>query len=366
MPLDTPARKPEVENSAIENVASVTARTLSQTPGAFYDELASDLKNRPADVLTRVAGGVGIGVVGTVLLKSPKVAAAVSVIGLGYTGIEAATSLSGFVAKAADANTESERSQLANLSSKNLGRSLTNFTEAAPGMMIGGYAASKAFGAPPLYGRIGQAAEEKILMPIKDRAAFIGPGTERLPAALINGEKQADLLEISRILGGKHPWKGVETGRTLDLNTLKLSRQVTGNENTISWLPASTKADKIPFHIHGPNAGVGARPSLDDIMATRNLGIVKQGDQVAFYVGHLDELSMMQKAGKAELLQPGMRTVVVDHANQTASRLTGRYDRTQGWLFNEPKTLDYQSTLKALKAVDLRNPWSTLEGIGAK
>lgn len=366
MPLDTPARKQEAESSAIENVASVTARTLSQTPKAFYDEISNDIVNRPADALARMGGGAAIGVIGTVLLKNPKVAAVATVVGVGYTAIEGGSTLLNFVSKASDAGSEQARAQLARESSHNLGRSLTNFTEAAPGMVIGGYMTSKAFGAPPLYRRAGQYAKDEVIMPVKDKLAFIGPGTERLPAALLNAEKQADVLEISRILGAKHPWKGVETGRTLDLNTLKLSRQVSGSESTMSWLPGSTKADKIPFHIHGPNSGVGARPSLDDILATRELGIIKHGDKTAFYVGQFDELSVLQKAGKADLLQPGMRTVVVDHANKTASRLTGRYDSVSGWQFDAPKTLDYQGTLKALKAVDMRNPWSTLESIGVK
>jgi len=379
MPKDTAARQSEdlsngqnrssssgAGDSSFENVAKVTALTLSQTPSAFYEELSRDLKERPADVLTRAAGGAAIGAVGTVLLKFPKVATAVTLVGLGWQGYEAVDSFSSFAHKASGASTDAERSKLAHVSSQNLGRSLTNFTEAAPGMVIGGWGASKAFGAPPVYGRIGRAVEDKIIMPVKDRVAFIGPGTERLPASILKGEGKIDMLEVSRILGEKHAWKGIETGRTLDLNSLKLSRPVAGNETHIPWLPGSSKSGKVPFHTHGPESTIGTRPSIDDILATNGLGIIKRGDQVAFYVGHGDELALMQNAGKAELFKPGMRTVIVDHAEKTAQRLTGRYDKAQGWFFDQAQVLDYGSTLKALKSLDISKPWGSLEAIGGQ
>ncbi len=373
MPKDT-AKQSEDQNgsaaqsgdSSFENVAKVTALTLSQTPSAFYDELSRDLKERPAEVLTRAAGGAAIGAVGTVLLKFPKVATAVTFAGLAWQGYEAFDTFSSFASKASGASTESERHQLAQVSSHNLGRSLTNFTEAAPGMVLGGWGASKVFGAPPVYGRIGRAVEDKVIMPVKDRVAFIGPGTERLPASILKSEGRIDILEVSRILGEKHAWKGVETGRTLDLNSLKLSRPVSGNETHIPWLPGSNKSGKVPFHIHGPESTIGARPSIDDIMATKGLGIIKRGDQVAFYVGHGDELALMQNAGKAELFKPGMRTVIVDHAEKTAQRLTGRYDRVQGWFFDQAQPLDYGSALKALKTLDVAKPWGSLEAISGQ
>lgn len=367
MPLDRPEHSQPDSSSSLENVAKVTARTLSQTPSAFYDEISRDIKEHPADALTRVAGGAAIGAVGTVLLKSQKVALVAAVAGIGWQGYEAASSLTGFVKKAANADNDSARQRLADTSAYNLGRSLTNFTEAAPGMVLGGYAVSRAFGAPPIYNRIGNAVEEKLVFPVKDRLAFVGPGSERVPLSLVTkdlqGKATVDVLELSRILGEKHPWRGIETGRTLDLNTLKLSRSVSGGEQTMPWLPASTKAGKIPFHIHGPEAGVGARPSLSDLLATKGLGIVKQGDQVAFYVGQSDQFSLMTKAGKLEFFQPSMRTVIVDHASQTARRLSGSHHTTQGWQMNEASPLDYQGTLKALKALDLSNPLKALEGI---
>lgn len=367
MPLDRPDNSQPDGNSSLENVAKVTARTLSQTPSAFYDELSGDIRNHPADLLTRVAGGAAIGAVGTVLLKNQRVALVAAVAGIGWQGFEAASSLTGFVKKAASADTDAARQRLADTSAQNLGRSLTNFTEAAPGMALGGYAVSRAFGAPPVYNRIGKAVDDKLVMPVKDRVAFIGPGSERLPLSVVSkdvqGKATVDVLELSRILGDKHPWKGVETGSTVDLTSLKLSRAVAGTRDELKWLPGSTKADKIPFHIHGPEAGVGARPSLSDLLATRGLGIVKQGDQVAFYAGQFEQLTMMKNAGKIELFQPSMRTVVVDHASQSARSLTGSYDRVLGWQMNETRHLDYQGTLKALKALDLRNPLKALEGI---
>ncbi|CAN5573984.1 hypothetical protein BH11CYA1_BH11CYA1_20820 [soil metagenome] len=368
MPLDRPDNSLLAQpdgNSSFENVAKVTARTLSQTPSAFYDEISRDISQRPADALTRVAGGAAIGAVGTVLLKNQKVALVAAVAGLSWQGYEAVSSLSGFVSKAAVADNDAARERLAAVSSHNLGRSLTNFTESAPGMLLGGYGASRAFGAPPLYGRIGSAVEEKMIMPVRDRLAFVGPGSERLPASLLGkdlqGKATVDALELSRILGEKHPWKGVETGQTLDLASLKLSRSVVGKEETMSWLPGTTKPGKIPFHIHGPEARVGARPSLDDLLATRGLGIIKQGDQVAFYAGQFEQVNMMKTAGKLEFFQPSMRTVVVDHATQTARSLSGSFDRSLGWQMNETKHLDYQGALKALKALDLANPLKALE-----
>ena len=367
MPIDPPDNSQPDGSSSFENVAKVTARTLSQTPSAFYDEISRDIKEQPADVLARTVGGAVIGAVGTVLLKNQKVALVATVAGLGWQGYEAASSVTGFVKKAASADSDSARQRLADASAHNLGRSLTNFTEAAPGMLLGGYAVSRMYGAPPIYNRIGDAVDKKLVFPVKDRLAFVGPGVERVPASLVTkdlqGKATVDVLELSRILGEKHPWQGVETGRTLDLNSLKLSRPISGAEQTLPWLPGSNKAGKIPFHTHGPDAGVGARPSLDDLLVTKGLGIVKQGDQVAFYAGQFDQLRSMKVAGKLEFFQPNMRTVIVDHASQTARRLTGSFDRVLGWQMNETKQLDYQGTLKALKALDLSNPIKALDGI---
>lgn len=49
-------------------------------------------------------------------------------------------------------------------------------------MALGGYAASRAH-APLIYNRIGNAVEDKLVMPVKDRLAFAGPGAERVPAS---------------------------------------------------------------------------------------------------------------------------------------------------------------------------------------
>jgi len=367
MPIDRPEHSQPDGSSSFENVAKVTARTLSQTPSAFYDEISRDIKEHPADVLARTAGGAVIGAVGTVLLKNQKVALVAAVAGIGWQGYEAASSLTGFVKKAAGADNDSARQRLADSSAHNLGRSLTNFTEAAPGMALGGYLASRAFVAPPIYNRIGSAVEEKLVMPVRDRLAFVGPGVERLPASLVTkdlqGKATVDVLELSRILGEKHLWRGNEIGRTFDPNSLKLSRSVSGGEQTLPWLPASTKAGKIPFHIHGPEASVGARPSLSDLLVTKGLGIVKQGDQVAFYAGQFDEFSLMKRVGKADFFQPSLRTVIVDHASRTARSLSGSHSETFGWQMNETKHLDYPGTLKALRALDLSNPLKALEGI---
>lgn len=338
-------------DGSFDNFAKVTASTLSQTPSAFYDEISRDL-HHPAELLAHVASGVAVGAVGTVLLKCKPVAVAAATLGLAWQGYEAYNSFSTFAGKASHATTEQAREQLAQASSHNLGRSLATFTEATPGMVVGGWAASRAFGAPPLY------------TGIRDKAAFIGPGTERLPASIISSEGKFDALEVSRIFGEKHSWQGVETGRSLDLQTLKLSRPVSGTETSMKWIPGTTKPSTVPFHIHGPNSEIGIRPSITDIQSTRNLGIIKRGDQFAFYVGHGDELELMQQAGKVDLFKPGMRTVVVDHAQKTAQRLTGRYDKAAGWFFDDVEKLDYGATLKALKTMDIAKPWSTLSSIG--
>ncbi len=184
----SPIEQPRSTGQEVNNLLDVSARTLGNTPKAFYDELCDDLSKRLPTVVTRVGEGVAIGAATTLLLKAPKVAPIVIGAGLLYTGYKALGSTLDFMGDAAKADTRAERSAVVDKSAHDLGGALSAMLESTPGMIAGGYGISKAYGAPPLYTRVGNAIEKNVLAPVKESYAFRGPGSIKLSSSLVNQE----------------------------------------------------------------------------------------------------------------------------------------------------------------------------------
>ncbi|MBU6455691.1 MAG: hypothetical protein KGS72_28230 [Cyanobacteria bacterium REEB67] len=350
----------------IGNVADVSWRTVSGTPRAFYDEIAADLSQRPAQVVLRAAEGVVGGVVGTALLKNSKVAAVAGIGALVYTGYETAVGADHFLRSASRADTEAQRAALADRNARHLGAGLSTFVESAPGMLAGGYLGARTLGAPPLYTRVGDLLDKNLMAPARESLAFRGPGSLRLSSTFVKADGEFDAVASARLLAERHPWQGVETGATLDLDRMRLSRSVTGREDVIGSLPGVQRDNVVPFHTHGPEAPVGYRPSRLDLAATRDLGIVQQGARTTYYMGEARQYASLAQAGNAEHFAPLMRAVSVDHEKGLAERITGQWIAGRGWRMDPSEPLDFARTLEALGRVRPGSAWSTLTEIAAK
>jgi hypothetical protein len=355
----SPPEQPRNASQEISNLFDVSLRTASATPRAFYDELAADFTQRTSQLAVRVGEGVIVGVAGTLLLKAPKIAPLVMTAGLIYTGVEAAIAGDKFIGKASQADTPAQREAVARASAHALGSNLSAFVESAPGMIAGGYGISKALGAPPLYTRIGDAAS--------DTYNFRGPGSIKALPSLVNQEGAVDALTASKIMAQRSPWQGVETGSSLDLNRMRLSRVVTGEKAGISSLPGYTRDSVVTFHTHGPEATAGFLPSNVDVRSTPGLGILRQGDITTYYAGEAKEYAALAKEGWAEHFSPSLRAVVVDNKTGLAQRFTGKWlPGTAARELDQPVTLDLGQLLEKLSRVPADNPGSTLLSIAAK
>jgi hypothetical protein len=362
----SPLDPPRETSQEMSNLLDVSLRTLSSTPKAFYDELAADFSKHLPDVVTRVGEGAVIGVAGTLLLKVPKVAPVVITAGLLYTGYKAFTAADDFVGKATKADTTAQRENVAHNSAYQLGGTLSAFVESAPGMIAGGYGASRAFGAPPLYTRIGDAVDRSVLAPAREAYAFGGPGSVKLSSSLVNQEGEFDALAAGKALAQRQHWQGVETGASLDLAKLRASRVVTGETDFIHSLPGVPRENVVPFHIHGPNAGAGFLPSNVDVAATPGLGILQQGDVTTFYVGQAKEYASLAKAGNGDYFLPSLKAVVVDNKTGLAQRFTGRWLLGGARQLDEPVNLDFGKLLENMSRVRVGDPWASMAAIAAK
>jgi hypothetical protein len=360
------ADQPRSLTQEISNIADVSWRTASGTPHAFFNEIAADLSERPAQVVLRAAEGVVGGVVGTALLKNPKVAAVASIGALVYTGYETAIGADHFVRSASRADTEAQRATLADRNARHIGAGLSTFVESAPGLIGGGYLAARAMGAPPLYTRVGDILDKNLMEPARQSIAFRGPGSLRLSSSFVKGEGEFDAIASARLLAERHPWTGVETGATLDLDRMRLSRTVTGREDVIGSLPGVQRDNVVPFHTHGPEAPVGYRPSRVDLAATRDLGIVQQGARTTYYMGEARQYASLAQAGNAEHFSPLMRALSIDHEKGLAERITGQWVAGRGWRMDPAEPLDFAKTLQALSRVRAGSAWSTFSEIAAK
>lgn len=345
------------DNRPLKSASSLLLDTAQAVPAATARHLLNDLASDKSHVAAQLATGTALGAGFTVAFKvAPR---------LGYAGaaLLAAKGLydlgSGteqFVSKANTAPDRKSQELLAQNTASKVGRTLADSTEALPGMVVGGFGATKVVGVPRLYAEAGS----MIVDPVKNRLAFMGPGVRSLPAHIDRGATM-DTVSLSRILSSEHPWQGIETGRTVDLATMKLSRQVSGSETRLSHLPASEKLDTVTFHTHSPKRG--AYPGLDDIIGTTNIGIISSGPETVLYIGQRTELTQLMRAGKADSFEPQLRAVARNDIEGTARRLVGTWDSTlRGWRLQEQPSLDYTKTIEALQNLDKTAPsvWQAL------
>lgn len=356
-------KRSEAQSSASAKVMPLAGKValgteiISRVPGKAVDQIAYDLEHNQGAVLQKMAGGAAIGLTGTALLRfAPRlgyVGGALLMAKQTYDGI---SGLAGF-SREADrlSGNNLERQDFVEKKSSTLAVGTANLVEAAPGLIGGGYAATKLFGTPLLYSRSAAVVTDKLVDPIRNRAAFVGPGTEALPASLGRADK-VDLVEMAKTLSARpgHVYNGREAGSVVDLAGMRVSRSKYGTETGLAALPAPNKAETLTFHTH-PLAR-GAHPGPEDIAATSHLGLISSGSQYGLFLGERGQMLRLLKSGQAAEHSPTLRALLFDEKTSTATRLFGTWNKAdRHWVLTERSGLNYEKTIEALRNLDTRN-----------
>ncbi len=359
----------------VGNASVVTGRVLAETPSAIWDELSYDLSQRRGQV-AQVAGlstGLGFGAT-TLLTRAPRVGGLILAGALGYQAYQYGRETLGFLSEASSTSNEAYRDALVDRGRSAMGREGALLVESSPGLFAGGYLASRLVGTPALYNSVGRFSDSYIRQPIanvtsraanvvSETYAFHGPGRMRLPASTVTAEGNVNVLEISETLGPHHRWGGVETGRSVDLLRSRISRPVSGMESHVD-VPYSNRPGRLTYHTHGPENPMGGRPSLHDIVNTRDLGIIQRGNQTTFYVGRASEVDAAISSGVGDRMPLDLKAIVLDSERQTAFLLESTWQSSsRTWSPMIPQYVDYQRARSTLRALDITNPWSQIERI---
>lgn len=356
---------------SVENAALVTGQTLAATPGKIWDEIRTDLSQRPDKVAT-VAGistAAGFGVT-SLLTKFPRAGTAGLALMVGYQGLKYGGEAIGFLSEASQAGDDFTRQQLVDRGSTRLGNEGALLVESAPGLVLGGSLASKMVGTPPLYSAIGRSVDKRVIQPVSTKInetwAFHGPGRMKLPNGTVSDDGLVNLLKLEETLVPRHPWKGFETGRSVDLLKGRISRPITGQKAEIDFGFAE-KPGRLPFHTHGANDEI---PSLKDVVHTFDMGMIRSGNRTTFYVGQAREYEAARLAGKLEEFVPRLRALVVDHGSQTAKTfesawtvkppLPGSNKLVTDLKPFLPTYVEYQASRTSLANLHLADPWAQI------
>jgi hypothetical protein len=353
---------------------SATRDVVAASPGAIYDQLHADMQNpKKLVATTATSAAIGFGTV-ALLSKAPKVGGFV-VAGLaGYQALSYGGSTMDFLGKAGHANTDLQRKQLVDEYSRGIGREGAMFIEATPGAIVGGSLAVKAVGMPNSFNTIGRFVDRNTPTPIKNATlatrefvneqwAFRGPGRMPLPANILHSDGRVNALEIGEMLSAKHPWTGVETGRSIDLLNMRVSKPIIGKPSSLD--PGfRDKPGRILFHTHAPDSPIGTRPGHFDLLATQDVGIVSRGSQTAYFVGQAREFNAAARAGLADAFAPRLQTIVLDSQKKTAFTLDSVWlPKTESWQPAVPRFVDYQAAQETLKRLNIAQPWSQIKEI---
>lgn len=365
----------------LANLAKATTDLVAQTPSKIYDEIANDLSTPEGRVRLGLTAGTStaIGFGGTALLaKAPKVGAVILGGAALYQGYRYVSNALDFMSEAGDANDEYSQRLLVERASHGLARESATMIESTPGLIVGGVVASKTVGVPKLYQDIAGVASNKVGTPIKqayrtsrvgefvnEQWAFRGPGGMRLSSTVIKENGQVNVLEISEMIGRRatslESGAGVETARSIDLIKLKVSRPAVGKEGTVD-LGFKDKFGRLTEHTHPLETPIGTRPGRYDVTATRDLGMIRRGDQTAFFVGQAREYQAAAAIGKADVFAPKVQSLVLDNQRQSAFLLDAVWQpQSSSWANTAPKFVDYHQARKTLSSLDISNPWAQFQ-----
>lgn len=365
------------ESHATENVLVTTRDTLAKTPSKILEELQNDFTQNPGKVATVAVASTALGFGTTAMLsKFPKVGPYVVAGVAAYQGIRYAGNALDFLSEASSADTDFQRQLLVERASSGLGREGAMMIEGTPGLIAGGALATKMVGTPPAFRAVGSFVERNTPGSISrataatkefvsEQWAFRGPGKMALPENILAADGKVNALELSEVLIPKHVWKGVETGRSIDLLGGRISKPLYGKPTSLD--PGfRDQPGRILFHTHGPESTIGTRPGLFDLKATQDFGIISRGKQTAFFVGQGREFNAAVAAGTEKAFAPKLQTLVLDSERQSAFVLESVWQpQLSAWHPAVPKFVDFKSAKAALTKIDITKPWPQIQEIPA-
>lgn len=337
----------------LKNEAAVIGGTLSNAPSAVWEELKKDFthSDRRGDLVTREAASFGFAAAATLALQRVPSFAKVGLGALGtLQALRLGSGVFGVMGDAWSADSDEKRNALVRKATGSFSREAASVVETTPAFLLGG-------GAGVLAGRR-VAALDNMAFRVSDKVSWVGPGTERLPSSLLTKEGNINILGLSQELAAKHEWAGAEVGRSVRLSDLTAGRTHTGKALGFE-MSFPDKMDRVMFHTHPPvingKLEVGARPSVSDVLATADTGIIQSGKLTTIYEG-----AARQRLATGIDTKPLLRAVVLDHENQVAVELTNAMHGRQ-WISGVPRTLDYRQTLSVLS--NWNRDWSAISKI---
>lgn len=343
---------------SLKNEASVIGESLANAPAAIWDELRKDFSAPERGNLIQrelAYGGAGLGI-GVLLHRTPGFAR----FGLGalaaVQGLRIIGAVGSVAGRAWDADEDWQRKALVDEATRKLGTEGASIVESTPAMIFGGVAGGA------LSRRV--AVLDAAAFRTADKISFIGPGTEKMPKGLMKPDGRLDIVALSQQLAERHPWKGVEVGRSVRLSDMKASRPTVGTETGLVTA-SHDRAGRVFFHTHPPELGsttkvLGARPSYGDVVSTKELGVINSGTVTTVYEGLAAEAAAANAAGKP--FNATLRAVVFDHQSKLAIELQNGWNPiSQSWAPNPPRFIDYGETVKTLSNWD--RSWSSISAI---
>lgn len=398
----------------IKNEASVLGQVLSDAPGAIWDEVKNDWQHHRGKMLTKEGISLAVGV-GTGIALSRSSFLVKGVLGLlaGYQGYHLLSSTGAVIGRAWHADSERYQHALAREATVGLSKAGADLLETTPAFMLGGgvgMLAGGRFGATrtmaltmrehvnnPLESgcermasavaqspkALGLAAAELVPGSLRERCAWVGPGTRQLPASLLSADGKINILETSKIMadlhqpmaenvpvGASHGWFGrtathSEQWASVRLTDLKVTRTYAGKSLELK-MPFPDREGRLMFHTHPPEGMsatypvAGARPSIADLKSTVDVGIIQSGPLTTIYQGAAREFAASE-LGRTPF-QPTLRALFLDRERQLAAELTTRWmPAAQAYQPSIIRPLDYSQATKILSNWDRR--WSSIAAI---
>ncbi len=393
----------------LKNEAAVFGQVLSDVPSAVWKEISNDWNNQSGKLLAKegIALGLGVGT-GIALARSPFLAKGVLGALLAYQGYDLGSKLTSLAGRAWHADSAIDRLMLSSQATTGVSRALADVAETTPAFMFGGgagmYAGRKfsatnsfalsvrerlndpaQFGFGKITSSIGEGARDLIPAATRERFAYFGSGSEKLPTTLMAADGKLNLLELSKLMAERHPWieretlvrlndgkigrmmLGNEQWRSIRLADMKASKTYTGSDLELK-LPLADRPGKVPFHTHPPEGMsatypvVGARPSIFDLKNTSEVGIIQSGEMTTIYKGAAQEFAESRIAGRP--FEPVLNSVIFDREAQLAFELkTVWSDELQGFQPTFARPLNYGETRRVLSSWD--RDWSSISSISS-
>ncbi|MCB9470004.1 MAG: hypothetical protein H6677_17165 [Candidatus Obscuribacterales bacterium] len=350
--------------SGFEKAWDAGTGAVADAPSAYFRELRRDFTEDPGNLAFNVGTGAAVGFGATGLLKAaPKRGKYVLGALVALQAVHYGARAIDYLAEATGLETRQDRDNLVARGADAIAREGVILTEATPGAMLGGFGAVRAFGKPQLF-----VEGEQF---VSRQWAFNGPGSRRLTPDIKQPGGKIDALKLNDSFGGglADADLSYEVARSANLFTMKQTGPIKGSvtrpEVNRGFLE---KVGDISQHSHLPDAPAGHLPSINDVAATRHLGIINQGDKTTFYIGKMQEFEGLLSRGlKPEDIRLPIQGVTLDRtgAIPTATLFESQPLSSNGagsrLLFEN--RVDFLEAEKALRSLDLGNAWTQLKSL---